>query len=108
MDQIEIPEKAERAIRLVGIIAGAVVLSMAIGGGAVWWWMRNHIEADRQAVIIREIERTNTVIMDRVKVVEKSNTALSKQYTNLNLSLGALDEIKNSSLDDAIRIYLGR
>lgn len=108
MDQIEIPEKAERAIRLIGIVAGAVVLSMAIGGACVWWWMRNHIEADRQAVIIRQIERTNTIIMDRVKVIEKSNVVLSKQYSNLGKSLGALDEIKNSSLDDAVRLYLGR
>lgn len=108
MDQIEIPEKAERTLRLVGIVAGAVVLSMAIGGGCVWWWMRNHIEADRQAVIIRQIERTNTIIADRVRVVEKSNATLSKQYSNLNLSLGALDAIKNSSLDDAVRLYMGK
>lgn len=108
MAEIEVSQKAEGAIRLIGIIAGAVVLSMAIGGGAVWWWMRNHIEADRQAVIIKQIERTNTVIMDRVRFVERSNAVLSKQYSNLSISLGALDEIKNSSLDDAVRLYMGR
>jgi len=108
MGEIEVSQKTESTIRIIGIVAGAVVVSMALGGCAVWWWMRNHAEADRQAAIIQEIVRTNTVIVDRIRYIERSNTVIEKQYTNLVNQVGSADEIKNSDLDTAIRLFMGR
>lgn len=108
MGEIEVSQKTENAIRIIAIIAGAVVLAMVAGGFATWWWMRNHAEADRQAEIIREIVRTNTVIVDRIKYIERSNTVIQKEYTNLMDLVGSADEIKTSDLDTAIRIFMGR
>jgi hypothetical protein len=108
MGEIQVSQKTESTIRIIGIVAGAVVLSMALGGGAVWWWMRNHAEADRQAEIIREIVRTNTVIVDRIRYIERSNTVIEKQYVTLTNQVGNADEIKMSDLDTAIRLFMGR
>ena len=108
MDQGQISQKTESTLRIIGIVAGAVVIAMVAGGFATWWWMKNHAEADRQAEIIREIVRTNTVIVDRIKYIERSNTVIQREYTNLMDRVGSADEIKTSDLDTAIRLFMGR
>lgn len=107
MGEVQVSEKSE-TYRIILLVALAIVLSLVAGGVAMWWWMRNHAEADRQAEIIREIVRTNTVIVDRIKYIERSNTVIQREYTNLMDRVGNADEIKTSDLDTAIRLFMGK